>query len=119
MRAIVLGAGVATVVLGAGVLCSAHAHAQDAVRAGSVHGSVIDAATQQPLPGAAIVVLDRGLDTVTGDRGRFVVAGVPVGLHRLQVVLAGYEPAILHDVVVRSNRITTVAVALDEAVERA
>ena len=116
MRAIVLGAGVATVVLGAGVLCSAHAHAQDAVRAGSVHGSVIDAATQQPLPGAAIVVLDRGLDTVTGDRGRFVVAGVPVGLHRLQVVLAGYEPAILHDVVVRSNRITTVAVALDEAV---
>ena len=117
MRAIVLGAGVATVVLGAGVPCSAHA--QDAVRAGSVHGSVIDAATQQPLPGAAIVVLDRGLDTVTGDRGRFVVAGVPVGLHRLQVVLAGYEPAILHDVVVRSNRITTVAVALDEAVERA
>ena len=114
MRAIVLGAGVATVVLGAGVLCSAHA--QDAVRAGSVHGSVIDAATQQPLPGAAIVVLDRGLDTVTGDRGRFVVAGVPVGLHRLQVVLAGYEPAILHDVVVRANRITTVAVALDEAV---
>ena len=41
---------------------------------------------------------------------------MPVGLHRLQVVLAGYEPAILHDVVVRSNRITTVAVALDEAV---
>ena len=112
-RALVLGAGVAVVVPGAGVLGSAHA--QDAVRAGSVHGSVIDAATRQPLPGAAIVVLDRGLATVSGDRGRFVVASVPAGLHRLQVVLAGYEPAILHDVVVRSNRITTVAVALNEA----
>ena len=42
VRVIVLGAGVAAVVLGAGVLCSAHA--QDAVRAGSVHGSVIDGA---------------------------------------------------------------------------
>ena len=114
LRAIVLSAAVAAVLLGTGARCPAYA--QDAVRAGSIQGSVIDGATRQPLPGAVIVVLGRGLDTLTGDRGGFVVAGVPAGLHRLQVVVAGYEPAILHDVVVRANRITTVTVRLDEAV---
>ena len=40
-HAIVLGAAVGAAVLGAGVFCTAHA--QDAVRVGSVHGSVIKA----------------------------------------------------------------------------
>ena len=91
------------------------AHTRETVRVGSVHGSVTDAATRRPLPGAAVVVLGRGLETVTGAGGRFTVAAVPAGLHRLQVMLTGYDAAILHDVVVRSNRITTVAVALDAA----
>ena len=91
------------------------AHTRETVRVGSVQGSVTDAATRRPLPGAAVVVLGHGLEAVTGAGGRFTVAAVPVGLHRLQVVLTGYDAAILHDVVVRSNRITTVAVALDAA----
>ena len=94
MRAIVLGAGVATVVLGAGVPCSAHA--QDAVRAGSVHGSVIDAATQQPLPGAAIVALRSSVPVlpiaVTGS-GRLQLPGMFLRLDRhLKVTLTIGKP---------------------------
>ncbi len=91
------------------------AHAQEASRAGSIHGQVVDAATRQPLGAAAVVVLDSGLATVTGADGRFTLADVPAGLHRVQVVLVGYESAILHDVVVRPGRFTPLAVALDEA----
>ena len=91
------------------------AHAQEANRTGSIHGQVVAAATRQPLGVAAVVVLDRGLATVTGDDGRFTLVDVPVGLHRVQVVLIGYESAILHDVVVRPGRVTPLAVALDEA----
>ncbi len=91
------------------------AHAQEASRTGSIHGQVVDAATRQPLGAAAVVVLDRGLATVTGADGRFTLVDVPVGLQRVQVVLVGYESAILHDVVVRPGRFTPLAVAVDEA----
>ena len=91
------------------------AHARETVRAGSVHGSVTDAATRRPLPGADVVVLGLGLEAATGVDGRFAAADVPAGLHRLRVAATGYDAAILHDVVVRSNRITTVAAALDAA----
>ena len=60
------------------------------------------------------MVLDRGLATVTGAEGRFTLIGVPAGLHRVQILLIGYESAILHDVVVRPNRVTPLAVELDE-----
>ena len=88
--------------------------AQEANRTGSVRGQVLDAVTRQPLAGAAVVVLDRGLATVTGAEGRFTLIGVPAGLHRVQIVLIGCESAILHDVVVRPNRVTPLAVELDE-----
>ena len=91
------------------------ADAGEPSRTGTVRGQVLDAVTRQPLAGAAVVVLDHGLATVTGDDGRFTVGGVPTGLHRLQIVLIGHESAILHDVVVRPNRVTPLAVALDEA----
>ena len=91
------------------------AHAQEAPRPGSIHGQVVDAATRRPLAAAAVVVLDRALATVTVDDGRFTLGGVPAGLHRVQVVLIGYQSAILHDVVVRPDRVTPLAVALDEA----
>ena len=91
------------------------ASAQETERAGSIHGQVLAAVTRQPLAGAAVVVLDRRLAAVTGDDGRFTVAGVPADLHRVQIVSVGYEPAILHDVVVRPNRVTPLAVELDAA----
>ena len=109
--AFVAAAVLAAVLLSGGV----EAHAQEPARGGSMHGQVLAAVTRQPLTGAAVVVLDRGLAEVTGDDGRFIMRGVPAGLHRVQIVLLGYEPAILHDVVVRPNRVTPVAVELDEA----
>ena len=110
-RSALVAAAPAVVLLSGGIPVLA----QEPARAGSIHGQVLAAATRQPLAGAAVVVLDRGLAEATGDDGRFVLGGVPAGLHRVQIVMTGYEPAILHDVVVRPNRVTPLAVELDEA----
>ncbi len=90
------------------------AHSQEAGRVGSISGRVVDAATQQPLPGANIAVISHPLGSSVGEDGRFAIAGVPVGLHRLHISMIGYETAIRPDVVVRSNRITSVQIELDE-----
>lgn len=93
----------------------ASAHAQEPSRAGSIRGTVLDAVTGEPLSDPSVVILDHRLDTVTGDDGGFTMSGVPAGLHRLEIVLIGYESAILQDVVVRPNRVTPLAVELEEA----
>jgi len=83
---------------------------------GSLEGQVVDQATRQPLPGANIVLLDTERGTITGEDGRFTIPGLPVGSYRLQVSMIGYETSIRPDVIVRSNRITTVNLALTEEV---
>ena len=115
-RLLPLAATLRIALVAAGLLAAAvPAHAQETQRAGSIHGLVLAGATRQALAGTAAVVLDRELTALTGDDGRFTVAGVPAGLHRVQIVLVGYDAAILHDVVVRPNRVTPLAVELDEA----
>ena len=81
-------------------------------RSGTIKGTIVDGATKRPLPGANVAVAGRDLGAIAGSDGRFVVTGVPVGLHRLQVSMIGYDWVIRPDVVVRSRRITSVDIEL-------
>ena len=89
--------------------------AQGNEQTGRIHGRAVDATTRRPLSGVAVVVLDSGLETATDAAGGFSIVDVPPGLYRLLVVATGYEAVILHDVVVRADRSTTVTVDLDVA----
>ena len=88
--------------------------AEPAPRYGTLKGQILDRGTQHPLPGANIAVLDQPLGDIADAEGRFTVARVPVGLHRLQISMVGYETVVRPDVVLRSNRITVVEVQLEE-----
>jgi TonB-linked SusC/RagA family outer membrane protein len=57
---------------------------------GTVTGRIIDAATQQPLPGAQIVVVGTTLGTLTNQEGRFLIPNVPSGARQIRAVLLGY-----------------------------
>jgi hypothetical protein len=83
---------------------------------GTINGLVVDQATQQPLPGANLVLLDLKIGTTTGADGRFVLAGVPLSNHRIRVSMIGYKEHIRADVIVRSGRITTVEIQLSQQV---
>jgi TonB-dependent SusC/RagA subfamily outer membrane receptor len=60
---------------------------------GTVAGRVLDAATQQPLIGAQVVVDGTSLGTVTDVRGRFQIRGVSGESVTLRVVMIGYRTA--------------------------
>ena len=83
-------------------------------RSGTIKGTIVDGATKRPLPGANLAVMDQSIGAIATDDGRFVVTDVPVGLHRLQVSMIGYDSVIRPDVVVRSNRITSVDIELTQ-----
>jgi TonB-dependent SusC/RagA subfamily outer membrane receptor len=62
-----------------------------AQQTGTVSGTVVDAATMQPLNGAQVVVGETGRGALTDARGRFLVAGVPAGTHAVRVSNLGYR----------------------------
>lgn len=72
----------------------------------TVRGTVLDADTRQPVPGAAIAVLatDPPLGTVADEEGRFAISGVPVGRISLRVRAIGYEEAALENLLLTSAK---------------
>src|SRR3954471_1812802 len=74
---------------------------------GRIEGTVIDAASQVPVPGATIVVsgpsMIGGAKTLTtGDDGRYEVVGLPAGRYEVEVSYAGVKP-IKRRVIVRQG----------------
>lgn len=103
-------AAAATAVLLLFVLLPAAAAAQTTGRIG---GRVQDATTGQPLAGARVRVEALGLEALTTDEGRFVVAGLPAGEIELAVDHLGYQPLRLRGVDVRAGRSVDLAIALE------
>ncbi|HEX8695453.1 MAG TPA: SusC/RagA family TonB-linked outer membrane protein [Longimicrobium sp.] len=58
--------------------------------AGTIQGRVTEATTQRPLSGAQVSVAGSQRRTVTGQDGRYTLAGVPAGTHTVRATLLGY-----------------------------
>ncbi|MFH1566365.1 MAG: TonB-dependent receptor, partial [Gemmatimonadota bacterium] len=107
-------AALLTLLLAAAPALAQPAEPSEPVHRGTLKGAVLDRATQRPLAGANILVLDQSLGDIADEGGRFLVADVPAGVHRVQVSMIGYETAVAADVVVRGRRITSLQVELGE-----
>jgi TonB-dependent SusC/RagA subfamily outer membrane receptor len=59
---------------------------------GSIAGTVTDAGSQRPIPGVQIVLLGSRVGAVTGETGRYVIAGVTPGAVKMSVRRIGYAP---------------------------
>lgn len=58
---------------------------------GTITGTVVDQATQRPLPGAQVSVVGTQLGTITNQQGRFLIPNVPAGEQTVRVTLIGYS----------------------------
>lgn len=61
-------------------------------RTGRIIGRIRDGVTENPVVSAAVSVAGRTETVETNRRGRFILSGVPVGDHDLQVRHLGYAP---------------------------
>jgi len=74
-----------------GLAAGAGAEAQTAY---TLQGTVVDAATQQPLPGVTVTLRDVNTRTVTDNSGRYTLpAAVPAGTYRIVFSLVGRADA--------------------------
>lgn len=79
---------------------------------GTVSGSVVDAATREPLNGVQVVVGETGRGTLTDSRGRFLIPNVPPGTHAVRVQNIGYR-AVEESVTVQAGETARLDFALD------
>lgn len=81
---------------------------------GIITGRVVDSTTQQPLPGAAVMIEGTRRGTVTGDDGRFVLTGLEAGTHTVRARRIGYtsQP---QNITVAAGATVTVQFALQAA----
>lgn len=82
---------------------------------GTLVGRVVDAADQEPLARAEVSVTELGRTALSGEDGRFVLAGVPAGHYTVRVELLSYRTLTLQTVEVRAGRRTNLTLALTVA----
>jgi hypothetical protein len=87
---------------------------------GNIRGMVRDAASGQPLPYVAILILhtDPAIGTVTNEQGTFRLPPLPVGRYTIQASCLGYEPATIHQVMISPARETILEIALKESLTK-
>lgn len=81
---------------------------------GTIDGVVIDADTRTPLVGANVLAVNTVLGAITDHNGKFSIANVPVGNYSVQFRMVGYSTVTKTDVIVRSQRNTTITAELQE-----
>src|SRR5690606_7999933 len=75
-------------------------------QAGSIRGQVVDAVTQEPLPGVNVVVVGTLQGAATDVDGRFTIEPVAPGTYVVQASSVGFTAQAKTDVVVQPSRPT-------------
>ncbi len=83
---------------------------------GSIKGTVINAQTQQYLPGATIQIEGSKRGTISNAAGEFSIGDLEPGAYTLKITMLGYAPFVKTDVIIRPARTTSVEIGLTETV---
>ncbi len=89
-------------------------HAQS----GTIRGTVVNAITHEPLPGANVTIQDTAplIGTSTDAKGEFLLQKVPLGRHDIQITYLGYQPVIRSGIMVSSGKETVLTIKMKEAI---
>lgn len=84
----------------------------------TVRGTVLDAESRQPLPGATVVILNTNplLGASTDLEGKFSIGRIPLGRWDIGISFIGYEPSRRDQVLITAGKETVLEIQLTESV---
>ena len=80
----------------------------------TIYGKVVDKLTQQPLPGANVLVVNTILGASTDFNGKFEIKNLPIGEYQIRASIIGYKSVTKTDVMVMSGFSPEVIFKLEE-----
>ncbi len=83
---------------------------------GKIAGTVKDAASGQPLPGAVVVIEGSKLGAAADIEGSFFILNLSPGVYTLQIRMVGYESMSIRQVRVSVNRTSEITARLKATV---
>ncbi|MBT4034060.1 MAG: carboxypeptidase-like regulatory domain-containing protein [Candidatus Marinimicrobia bacterium] len=81
-----------------------------------IEGTIIDRDTQQPLPGANVILDGTSLGAATDMDGHYYIHNVPAGSYSLRVHMIGYKVQARANIHALLNRATVVNIALEPTI---
>ncbi len=86
----------------------------------TVRGKVTDKLTQIPITGADVYLTESEpvIGAVTNEDGDFILKGIPVGRHTLQVSCIGYNSITLPNIIVTSGKEVVLDIKIEEKVSQ-
>ncbi len=88
--------------------------AQTPSQTGQIQGTVANAATRSPLPGAAVSVMGTSLGAMTDIGGKYRIDQVPPGTYNIKFSMIGSKALVRTTVSVSPGRVTELSVSLEE-----
>lgn len=85
-------------------------------QSGKVSGEITDAQTGEPLPGATVQMIGTDYGTAADQNGHYDLIGLPPGQHDFRFQFVGYTAQVVTDVLVTSDRTTTLDIELSQEV---
>jgi outer membrane receptor protein involved in Fe transport len=79
---------------------------------GSISGEVRDAATQQPLPMANVILVGTSLGNASNQIGYYYIKQIPPGIYQVKTSMIGYEGMVLSEVYIAPLRNKSVNIEL-------
>jgi hypothetical protein len=83
-------------------------YSQDKGLVGKIEGFIIDAESKSELIGANILLVNTTIGAATDIKGKFIIENAPIGNYSVKISFMGYDPIIKTDILVRSNRTTSI-----------
>ncbi len=81
---------------------------------GKIAGTVTDAASGNPLPGANVLITGTRMGAAADAGGEYFILNVPPGKYELRANMIGYEATVVVQVIVNAGRTTTIDFKLEE-----
>ena len=79
---------------------------------GRIVGTITGTESRLPIQGVRVTLLGTQLTVTTNPDGRFTLAGVTPGLHRIRTSAIGYTPVIIDSIPVRAGQTATADISL-------